>query len=114
MDKEYVAVAKFASIRDVSSSTVKRRIADGTIKKVKKVPGPFNQEKYMIHVSQLSMPQKELFGSKRPPVSKGSENNESRVLLNNAELMTEIRYLRKTNSIMDKRLEALELALSKQ
>ncbi len=113
MEKEYVTVAKFANIRDVSPSTVKRRIADGTIKKVKRVPGPFDQEKYMIHASQLSRPQKELFGSKRPPVSKSSENTENHTLLNDAELMAEMRYLRKTNSIVGIRLEALELPLSK-
>lgn len=57
---------------------------------------------------------KELFGSKRPPASKSSENTESQPLLNDAELIAEIRYLRKTNNIAGKRLEALELALSKQ
>ncbi len=109
-DKDYVTVAKFAEIRAVSPSTVKRRITDKTIKNFKKTDGPFHQEKYMIHISQLSMPQRDLFGPKRPPVSKDFktiDNDEVQTLLNNKELMTDVRYLRKTIDIASKRLEAL-------
>lgn len=114
MQQDYITISEFADIRGVSKSTIKRRIDDKIIKKIKTMPGPFKgQRQYMIHRSELSIRQRDLFGPKRAPQDKEDDPLATQSLLDNDELITNISYLRRTIDIASKRLEAIEIALSK-